>query len=66
MLRKLIEKLIGKRLQNQSILLNFIYLNQLGGLKQQSTTNVDIFLIHLIYSGWAKDLQMSILAFHIA
>jgi len=66
MLGKLIEKLIGKRLQNQSILLNFIYLNQLGGLKQQSTTNVDIFLIHLIYSGWAKGLQMSILAFHIA
>ena len=33
-LGKLIEKVISKRLQIHSIISNFVYLNQLGGLKQ--------------------------------
>lgn len=49
-LDKLIKKVIGDRLQNQSIASKFIYLNQLGKLKQCSTTDVGIFLTYFIYS----------------
>ena len=49
-LRKLIEKLIDERLQNQSITIDFIHPNQLDGLKQHSNIDADIFLIHLISS----------------
>ena len=66
MLGKLIEKVIGVRLQYQSITSNFAYLNQLGRLKQQSTTNVDIILTHFIYLGWIKGFYTSTLAFDIA
>ena len=47
-LGKLIEKIIGERMQFHFISNNFIYPNQLGGLKQYSTLNTDIFLTHLI------------------
>jgi len=66
MLGKFIEKVIGERLQFQAISNNFIHPNQLGGLKQQSTTDVGVFLIHFICSGWVKTLQTSILMFDIA
>jgi len=48
-LGKLINKVIGERLQFYSISNNFIHLNQLGGLKQCLTTETDIFLTHLIH-----------------
>ena len=41
-LGKLIEKIIGERLQRQSITLNFVHSNQLGRLKQCSTTDVGV------------------------
>lgn len=66
MLGKLIEKVIGEILQFKFISNNFIYPNQLGGLKQQSAINVGIFLTHFIHLGWVKNLQTSILAFDIA
>ena len=44
---------------------NFIYPNQLGGLKQCSTTDADLFLTHLIQSVWVKNLQTNMLAFDI-
>jgi len=66
MLGKLIEKVIGEILQFQFISNNFIHPNQLGGLKQQSTTNAGIFQTHLIHSEWVKDLQTSTLVFDIA
>jgi len=49
-LKKLIEKVIGKRLQYQSIILNFVHSYQLEGLKQCSTIDAGILLTHLIYS----------------
>jgi len=64
-LGKFIEKVIRERLQFQAILNNFVHPNQLGGLKQQLTTDADIFLTHLIYSEWVNNLQTSILAFNI-
>ena len=55
-LGKLIEKFISKRVQNQSIIKNFVYPNQLDGLKQYLTINTGILLTHLIHLGWVKDL----------
>jgi len=66
MLDKLIKKVIGKRLQFQSISKNFIYPCQLGRLKQHFTMNVGVILTHLIHIEWAKNLLTSILAFDIA
>jgi len=48
MLDKLIEKGISNRLQVHSITSNFIYPNQLGDIKQHSTTDTGIFLTYLI------------------
>jgi len=50
-LEKLIEKVIGERLQFQLISKNFIHPNQLGELKQHSTIDVDVFLTYLICLG---------------
>jgi len=63
---KLIEKVIGERLQFQSISDKFIYQCQLEDLKQQSTTDVGVVLTYFIYTGWVKNLSTSILAFDIA
>ena len=50
-LGKLIEKVIGERLQFQAISNNFIHQSQLGGLKFKSTTNAGIALTHIIHIG---------------
>ena len=64
-LNKLIEKVIGNKLQFQSILKDFIYSCQLGGLKQHSTTDVGVVLTYIIHMGWVKSLLTSTLAFDI-
>jgi len=64
--RKLIEKVISKRIQVQSIANNFIYPNQLGGLKHCFAIDVDLYIIHLIHARWVKDLNTSTLAFNIS
>jgi len=66
MLGKLIEKVIGDRLQFHVISNNFIYQSQLGGLKFKSTTDAVIVLTHFICMGWVKNLSTSTLAFDIA
>ena len=65
MLGKLIKKVIGKRLQFLTMSNNFIYPNQLGGLKFKSTTDVGMVLTHIIQSSWVKNLSTSTLAFDI-
>jgi len=47
-LKKLIKKAISSRLQVYFIILNFIYLNQMRSIKQQSTTDASVYLIYLI------------------
>ena len=64
-LGKLIEKVIGYRLQFQSILKDFIHSYQLGGLKQHSTTDTDIILMYIICMEQIKSLLTSTLAFDI-
>jgi len=63
---KLIEKVIGDRLQFQVVSNNFIHQSQLRGLKFKSTIDVGIALIHFICTGWIKNMLTSSLAFDIA
>jgi len=65
MLGKLIKKVIGERLQFQVMANDFIHPSQLGGLKFKSTTDAEVALIHIIHSGWVKNLSTSTLAFNI-
>jgi len=48
MMGKLIEKVIGERLQFNIVANNFIHLSQLGSLKFKSMTNAGIALTHAI------------------
>ena len=48
---KLIEKVISNRLQFHMVNNGFLDLNQLGGIRQQSTTDAGIYLTHLIQAG---------------
>jgi len=64
-LSKLIEKVVGKRLQFQALSNNSIHPCQLEGLKQQSTTNTGIFLTYFIHLGWIKNCSTSMLVFNI-
>ena len=65
-LGKLIEKVIGERIQFHVVANNFIYPSQLGGLKFKSTINVGVALMHIIWLDWTKNLSTSTLAFNIA
>ena len=65
-LDKLIEKVIGERLQFHIAANDFIHLSQLGELKFKSTMNAGIALIHIIHLGWVKNISTSTLAFDIA
>ena len=47
-LGKLIEKVIRERIQFHIIFNNFVHPYQFGGLKKQSTSNIDMFLIYII------------------
>ena len=49
-LGKLIEKVISKRLQIHSITSNFVYPNQLKGLRYPFTLNMELYLAYLIYN----------------
>ena len=63
---KLFEKMIGDCLQFHTISNNFIHGSQLGDLEQRFTTDANVVLTHIIYSGWVKNLITSTLAFDIA
>ena len=62
---KLIEKIIGERLQFLIISNNFIHSSQLGGLKFKSTIDVSVALTHIIHSGWSRNCLTSTLVFNI-
>ena len=62
---KLIEKVIGDRLQFHAISNNFIHQSQLESLKFKSITNTGITLSYIIHLGWFKNLSMSTLTFNI-
>jgi len=63
MLGKLIEKVIGERLQFQALSKKFIYPCQLEELKQCLTVDMGIVLMYLIHAEWVKNCLTSILVF---
>ena len=63
---KLIEKVIGERLQFNMAVNDFIHPSQLGGLKFKLTIDTDVALTHIIQTGWVKNLSTSTFAFNIA
>jgi len=65
-LEKLIEKVIGNRLQFHLISNNFIHQSQLNGLKFKAMMNAGIVLTHFIYMGLVKKLLASTLVFDIS
>jgi len=64
-LGKLIEKVIGERIQFYVIANDFIHPSQLGGLKFKSTIDMGIALTYIIQLGWTKNCMTSTLAFNI-
>jgi len=62
---KLFKKIIGEQLQLLSISNNFIHPYQLDGLKHCFFTNAGVALIHIICSGWVKNLYTSTVVFDI-
>ena len=64
-LGKLIEKVIGERLQFLVVNNDFIYLSQLGGLKFKLTIDAGAVLIHIIHLGWSRNCLTSTLALDI-
>jgi len=44
----------------------FLDPNQLGGIKQRSTTDAGIYLTHIIRAGWLRQCHTSVIAFDIA
>ena len=65
MLGKLIEKMIARWLQFDTVKYSIFHPNQLGGVAQRSTENAGVFLIYLVWAGWTKKLKTSIVAFDI-
>ena len=63
---KLIEKVIGERLQFNTASNEFIHPSQLGGLKFKSTIDAGVALTYIIHTSWVKNLSTSTLAFNIA
>jgi len=45
--------------------IGFLDPNQLGGIRQRSTTDAGIYLTHLIHTGWLKQCHTSVIAFDI-
>jgi len=62
---KLIEKVIGNRLQFHVTSNSFIHPSQLGSLKFKSTTDAGVALTYIICLGWVKNLSTSTLVFDI-
>ena len=62
---KLVKKIISNRLQFHMSAIGFLDPNQLGGIRQRSTTDAGIYLTHLIHTGWLKQCHTSVIAFDI-
>jgi len=63
---KLIEKVISNHLQFHMISNGFLDPNQLGDIRQCSTTDAGIYFTYLIHVRWLKQCYISIIAFNIA
>ena len=66
MIGKLIEKIIGERLQFCTITNDFIHFSQLGGLKKWLTIDASVTLTHFIHMEWVNNINTSMLTFDIS
>jgi len=62
---KLVKKVISNRPQFHMSATSFLDPNQLGGIRQRSTTDAGIYLTYLICTEWLKQCHTSIIAFDI-
>jgi len=62
---KLIKKVISNRLQFQMAANSFLDLNQLEDIRQWSTIDAGIYLMHLIQAEWLKQCHTSVITFDI-
>jgi len=62
---KLIEKVVSNRLQFHMTANSFLDPNQLGGIRQRSTTDTGVYLTHIIHAGWLRQCHTSVIAFDI-
>jgi len=63
---KLIEKVISTRLQFHTTSNGFLDPNQLGGIRQRSTTDTGLYLSYVIRAGWLKQCHTSVVTFDVA
>ena len=63
---KLIEKVISNHLQFHMSANSFLNPNQLGSIRQCSTTGTGTYFTHIIHAGWTKQCHTSVIAFDIA
>ena len=63
---KLMEKMLARRIQIDSVAAGVFHSNQFGGVMQRSTTDAGVYLTHLVHAGWACKLKTSIVTFDIA
>ncbi|KAF7779125.1 hypothetical protein Agabi119p4_3470 [Agaricus bisporus var. burnettii] len=63
---KLIEKMIARRLQFESIEAGVIHPCQTGGILQRSVEDAAVALTHHVRTAWAKKKVTSVLAFDVA
>jgi retron-type reverse transcriptase len=63
---KLIEKMLARRLQFESVKFDILHPHQFGGIFQRSTEDAGLFLTHAIRAGWARKKKTSIIAFDVA
>ncbi|PPQ94891.1 hypothetical protein CVT25_004372 [Psilocybe cyanescens] len=63
---KLIEKMLSNHIQFNGVASDVFYPNQIGGIRQRSTKDAGLILMHMVCTGWAKRLKTSIIAFDIA
>ena len=62
---KLSEKMMANHLQFEAAKEGILHLCQFGGVRQNSTEDVGIYLTHLVCTGWAKGLKTSVVAFDL-
>ena len=63
---KLFKKMIASYLQFEAVKEGILHSCQFGGVHQNSTEDVGIYLTHLVHTGWAKGLKRSVVAFNLA
>ncbi|PPQ93215.1 hypothetical protein CVT25_015211, partial [Psilocybe cyanescens] len=63
---KLIEKMLSNCIQFDGVASDVFHPNQIRGICQRSTKDASLILTHMMHVGWAKGLNISVIAFDVA